>query len=260
MMISNRVYWGDAAPKNWKRATPTPQSIPSVPIELSDNTKAPSKSYRFTVSTNTVDRSGDTIDQSAWDLKAYRKNPVVLAFHDASTWPVGKATKIGVESGRLVAEVRFADTHEGRKAASLVDQGVLKATSVGFRPTKYEHAKGPGRAGGLDFKGQELMEFSVVPVPANPDCLICMSARDEREQKAAEILAEQRRLDALDAYIPESEESKPEPKVMAAIRAKRQERKRIAGMTVTEHTEWLNAKAAAKQERKRRLEEMRGQR
>jgi HK97 family phage prohead protease len=181
-MTMNRVYWQGNEPKNWKRAAPQTSSIPALPIEFESKERGAVRTYRFIVSTDTVDRSNDTIDQAGWDLKAYRRSPVVLWAHDASQWPIGKATKIGVEGGKLIAEVMFADTFEGRKAQALVDAGMLKATSVGFLPT--ESKMSIERRGGYDFKKQQLMEFSIVPVPANPDCLICMSAKEEREQQA----------------------------------------------------------------------------
>jgi HK97 family phage prohead protease len=210
--MQNRIYWGSDAPKTWKRATPKAQSIPSVPLDYSPQEKASSgKTHRFVISTSAVDRSGDTIDQNGWDLKAYRKNPIVLAFHDANQWPVGRANKISVEGGRLVAEVQFADTHQGRTAKSLVESGMLRATSVGFVPTEAKASSEKGRLGGYDFKKQELMEFSLVPVPANPECLICMSAKEEREHQAqqyreqakADLAAatEAKRLEAYEARM-----------------------------------------------------------
>jgi phage head maturation protease len=51
---------------------------------------------------------------------------------------------------------------------SLVEQGVLKAVSVGFRPIDREPMS-DGR--GLRYKRQELLETSVVSVPANPAAL-----------------------------------------------------------------------------------------
>jgi HK97 family phage prohead protease len=194
-MTMNRVYWGSDAPKNWKRAAPKAASVPTAPVEYKAGA-ASTKTYNFVVSTQSVDRSGDTIDPSGWDLKAYRRNPVVLFAHDAGAWPVGKATGIAVQNGALVASVQFANTHEGRKAESLVNEGILKATSVGFRPLEFAYATEKGRAGGMDFKRQELMEFSIVPVPANPDCLIMMSAAAKRQADLYDIQEGTRQLEA----------------------------------------------------------------
>ena len=195
-----------------------------------------------------------------WDLKAYRKNPVVLFAHDASAWPVGRAVKIGVERDRLVAEVQFANTHEGRKAQHLVETGHLKATSVGFRVLEAKPSTDRERQGGYDFKRQELMEFSIVPVPANPECLICMSAEEERaERKAelranlAEIKAKGRELDRKYAKL----EPKPEHPALLQARAMRAERARIAAMDANELREHMNAKRARKAELLRRAEALR---
>jgi HK97 family phage prohead protease len=267
--MQNRIYWGSDVPKNWKRATPTAQSVPTVPLEFETNeaSRRPTRTYRFVVSTDTVDRSNDTIAQDGWDLKSYRRNPVVLAFHDASNWPVGKATKIGVEGGKLVAEVLFADTHEGRKAQALVDAGMLKATSVGFLPT--ESKMSMERKGGYDFTKQQLMEFSVVPVPANPDCLICMSADEARKERKAEA---QELLDRIKAEDAKAAKAKPEPKretpippeviaaraKLAAARARRAEEARKALMDPRELADYMNAREAHKEQRRRQLAAIRG--
>jgi HK97 family phage prohead protease len=259
-IMQNRIYWGSNVPKNWKRATPKAQSIPSLPVAFeSKQDRGPARTYRFVVSTNTVDRSNDTIDQSGWDLKAYRRNPVVLWSHDASNWPVGKATKIGVEGGKLVAEVMFAGTFEGRKAQALVDAGFLKSTSVGFQPTEFKMSLDRERMGGVDFKKQQLMEFSIVNVPANPDCLICMSAeevREERKAEAAELLA---RIAADEA---KAVKAKPAPKPVISeleqARARRAERQRIAAMSPDEYAAHLNAKLAKKEARRVELARLKG--
>jgi hypothetical protein len=50
--------------------------------------------------------------------------------------------------------------------------GFLSAVSVGFAPIKYAFSEEQGRSFGIDFLQQELLEFSVCPVPANPEALI----------------------------------------------------------------------------------------
>jgi HK97 family phage prohead protease len=258
-MILNRIYWSGDAPKNWKRATPKTHSVPSAPLEFETNeaSRRPARTYRFVVSTDSVDRSNDTIDQAGWDLKSYRRNPVVLWSHDASNWPVGKATKISVEGGKLVAEVMFADTFEGRKAQGLVDAGMLKATSVGFQPTEFKMSVDRERMGGVDFKKQQLMEFSIVNVPANPDCLICMSADEAREERKAEA------QELLDRIKADDAKAKPEPKPVISelelARARRAERQRIALMDPRELADYMNSREALKEQRRRQLAAIRGQ-
>jgi HK97 family phage prohead protease len=103
---------------------------------------------------------------------AFRKNPVILFAHDSTSLPVGRAVDVHLESNKLVASVRFAQTSMGRTVAGLVRGGYLNATSVGFAPLEYAFSKDPNRKGGIDFAATELLEISVVPVPANANALL----------------------------------------------------------------------------------------
>lgn len=124
----------------------------------------------FTISTVSVDRDNDTVDPNGWDLANYRRNPVVLWAHDYSELPVGKATEIAVTSdGKLKATCEFATHAFAETVFQMVKGGFLRATSVGFAPKRYEVNE---KRGGLDFKEQELLEYSIVPVPANPEALV----------------------------------------------------------------------------------------
>jgi HK97 family phage prohead protease len=133
------------------------------------------RSLDFVISTDTVDRMGDTIDVQGWDLGNYRKNPVVLWAHDSSLMPVAKASNIRVEDGKLKARAEFMPADMSTFADSVfraLKGGFLSAVSVGFAPVKYAFSDEPGRSFGIDFLQQELLEFSVCPVPANPEALI----------------------------------------------------------------------------------------
>ena len=129
----------------------------------------------FTISTASVDRMGDTIAVNGWRLENYRKNPVVLWAHDSSMLPVGRATNVRVEEGKLKARAEFAPASVSPMADSVYEMlklGFLSATSVGFAPIKYAFSEEAGRKFGIDFLEQELLEFSVVPIPANAEALI----------------------------------------------------------------------------------------
>ena len=125
----------------------------------------------FMISTAAVDRDGDTIDPKGWDLGSYTKNPVVLWAHDYSSPPVGKAVNIKSTEHGLQADVEFLPQGLDPFADKIHDMckaGFLNATSVGFRGVEYDEAQGRK---GYDFKKQELLEFSIVPVPCNPEAL-----------------------------------------------------------------------------------------
>lgn len=129
----------------------------------------------FIISTETVDRMGDTIAAKGWDLKAYKKNPVILFAHDSREPPIGRAIRIGTKGDKLIARAEFTPEDMnpfGYAIFQMYIGGFMKATSVGFRPIKFEQTEDEKRVGGIDFLKQELLEFSAVPVPANPEALI----------------------------------------------------------------------------------------
>lgn len=129
----------------------------------------------FVISTDAVDRCGDTIAVDGWQLANFRKNPVVLWAHDATIMPVAKASNIRVEDGKLKARAEFMSRDISGFADAVyraLQGGFLSATSVGFAPLKYSFSEEDGRTFGIDFLQQELLEFSIVPVPANQEALI----------------------------------------------------------------------------------------
>jgi hypothetical protein len=53
-----------------------------------------------------------------------------------------------------------------------VVDGFIKAGSVGFLPVEWRFADSKDRPFGMDFLKQQLLEFSIVPAPANANALI----------------------------------------------------------------------------------------
>lgn len=122
----------------------------------------------FIMSNASVDRMGDTIDPMGWDLTNFKKNPIALFNHNYDLI-IGKWNNIRVESGNLIGDLELAEAGTSElvdTVRSLVDQRILSAVSVGFAATEYEYGET-----GIDFKKQELMECSLVSVPANPQAL-----------------------------------------------------------------------------------------
>ena len=140
--------------------------------------KSEDGTVEFVISTATPDRSNDVLAVEGWDLAAYTKNPVMLWAHDSYSPPVGRAVAIGAAAGALRAKAEFtpADLYPfGAMVGRMVREGFLNATSVGFRPLKYGYNTERGDYA-MDFEKQELLEFSVVPVPANPEALVSAKA------------------------------------------------------------------------------------
>jgi HK97 family phage prohead protease len=138
---------------------------------------------RFIGSDESVDRAGDIVSVDGWNVKGYLSNPVVLFNHDYSK-PVGKAqaVRINKRDKRLEFDVYFPTTEElssdpkmPSEHALFIDTvynmykgGYLSAVSVGFKGEKAEPIPG---SFGMKFLEQELLELSLVAVPANANAL-----------------------------------------------------------------------------------------
>lgn len=113
------------------------------------------------------DRHGEVVDQDGWDIKNFKKAPRLLWAHDHRIPAIGKATKIWIEgkgkSAKLMFEGVFHEiTDLGRAAKQLFEEGYVDTFSVGFMPIEME---------GNTFTKQELLEISLVNVPANADAM-----------------------------------------------------------------------------------------
>lgn len=119
-------------------------------------------------STGVIDRHGESINPMGWKLENFMKEPVILYGHDYSSFPVGKALKVYIEDNKLKFNIQFAPTEEGKKTFQLIQGGFLNTTSAGLIPLKW----GVSGQDPYSIMEQELLELSIVPVPANPEALI----------------------------------------------------------------------------------------
>lgn len=164
----------------------------------------------YVMSDETVDRMGDVIEAKGWRLDNFIKNPIALFGHDHN-FIVGHWTNVKVQGGKLVGNLNLlpagvSDRLDEIRAA--VEAGVLRAVSVGFTadPKKIERMN----TGGMRFRAADLMECSLVAVPANPNALQMAKAlnlSDEAkslifsEGAADEIAAKPRSAAAIDRSI-----------------------------------------------------------
>lgn len=116
-------------------------------------------------STETPDRDGEVILQSGWDTTNFLKNPVLLALHDYNSFPIGTVTELSVNEGKLYFKAVFSEaTQQAREAYALVKEGVLRTFSVGFIAREWQDNNVISK--------MELLEISLVPVPANADAVV----------------------------------------------------------------------------------------
>jgi HK97 family phage prohead protease len=157
--------------KQWRDDKELRDAVLLKAVETEVSSGEEERVLNFRISTETPDSYNDVIKSDGWDLERFKKNPVVLWAHDHRQPPVGKALSVDVKDSALTAVAKFADAETYAFADTvfrLLKGGFLRATSVGFFPKEWTFDE---ERGGFNFIQQELFEFSVVPVPANPDAL-----------------------------------------------------------------------------------------
>ena len=136
------------------------------------------RTMRFVASDESVDRYGDVIVAKGWQLEQFRRNPVLLWAHDA-TAPIGTVPEVEIKGKRLLATVRFTDEGINPQAdlvAKLVQAKELRAVSVGFTVGSADDVElirdeRNDNVTGYRYMKTELLELSVVAIPANPNAL-----------------------------------------------------------------------------------------
>jgi HK97 family phage major capsid protein/HK97 family phage prohead protease len=149
----------------------------------------------YVLSDDSIDRMGDSIHTSGWDLSEFtnEKNPIALFNHN-SNFIIGRWQDVRVEKntlrGRLVLATKDTSARV-REIHKLIEQGILKAVSVGFRDLQSEPLKtADGRAlGGLRYLRPHLVEASLVAVPANPNALAIAKSLDISPRMLDQIFA-----------------------------------------------------------------------
>jgi hypothetical protein len=176
------------------------------------------RSIEVIASTEALDSHGDVVKQF-WDLSRYNKNGPVLwnhNIHESSnfsfggavrpedTMPIGKGTDVRVESKQLTAKITLVKGSEAEEpfVAKLwrrIQQGVIKAVSVGFRPGQVNRIT--NASGGTDHfelgsaeRPNELREISFVPMGSNPEAVaksIAWERKHLEDESRAAVAAEE---------------------------------------------------------------------
>jgi len=132
----------------------------------------------FILSDETPDRMGEVVMSAGWDVESFKRNPIALFSHDPK-FVIGKWANLRVDGTQLKGHLQLAPKGISSRIdeiIALVDAGILKAVSVGFRPLKSEPLNENARGvdamfGPQRYLKQELVETSLVAIPANPNAL-----------------------------------------------------------------------------------------
>jgi HK97 family phage prohead protease len=116
---------------------------------------------RFVMSASSPDRVKDTIDPDAY-LPNIGKKIIALWQHDSDK-PFGFWHNLRVEAGKMIGDLKVSSTNLGLMIKQLLADDVPLGASIGFR------GKGdPNKIGGIHFRELDILECSVVSVPAHP--------------------------------------------------------------------------------------------
>lgn len=130
---------------------------------------SPGEGMDFVISDGSMDRHGTRLNPDGWDLANFRKNPIALFGHD-SRFPIGTWENVRAEKDRLIGRLVMAAEGTSQRIDELrrlIEQGILRAVSVGFNVTKFGT---PGKSA-FDFEEMELLEVSLVSVPSNTNAV-----------------------------------------------------------------------------------------
>ena len=155
------------------------------------------RTVTFVASDGSRDSAHTVLNQAGWDLKRFNSNPVIGYNHEVyGAWDtkdvdfvIGKG-RAYVEDNTLLVDITFEPKEINELAEKVYQKilfGSLNAVSVGFLPIG-KGAWGKGEEGPGEeretyyYAGQELLEISVVNIPANAN------ATRKGEDRAAEEL------------------------------------------------------------------------
>jgi HK97 family phage prohead protease/HK97 family phage major capsid protein len=125
----------------------------------------------YILSDGSIDRMGDVIEASGWDLANFQKNPVALFNHRAD-FAIGTWENLRIVGGALRGHLKLAPIGTSDRIDEiirLVEANILRAVSVGFVAKVSEPLTTKGN--GTRFKQAELIETSLVTIPANANAL-----------------------------------------------------------------------------------------
>ena len=139
----------------------------NLPITI-EKSADPAFDARFVMSAATPDRMGDTIAPAAYKSAAANISKLIALWQHNADQPVGYWSNLKSVGDKLVGDLKLASTNLATMIKQLIADGVPLSASIGFRGEADIRRNDKGDAIGLHFKSIELLETSIVSVPAHP--------------------------------------------------------------------------------------------
>ena len=151
------------------------REVRSMGMEILRRGAVDARRRSVVIAANDRARTAPEIDLAGLRFDNYRRNPVVMWAHDATGrspsggLPIGRTLSIErAADGGIVAEFEFLEGDAfAQRIRNAWDKGFLQAASISWLPVESMPAKG----GGMRDVRAELLEWSIVSVPADPDAL-----------------------------------------------------------------------------------------
>ena len=149
------------------------------------------------IAANDRARTAPEIDLAGLRFENYRRNPVVMWAHDSTGrspsggLPIGRTLSISrAPDGGITAEFEFLeDDPFAQRIRNAWDRGFLQAASISWLPIETR----PSEGGGVRDIRAELLEWSIVSVPADPDAL-----RETHRRMLDSLIEERTNIDGQD--------------------------------------------------------------
>lgn len=149
--------------------------IRSMSMDIVQRAAVGANRRSVTIAANNRARATPDLELSGLRFDNYRRNPVVMWAHDAvgrspsGGLPIGRTLSIGrAADGGIIAEFEFLDDDPfAQRIRNAWDKGFLQAASISWLPLESR----PAANGSLRDIRSELLEWSIVSVPADPDAL-----------------------------------------------------------------------------------------
>lgn len=186
-----------------------------------------SRSLLVKISTSSPDRSRDIVIPSGAVFDNYLRNPVVALAHKYDGLSIAKTEELQITNEGIVAKVTFPEKGVYPVADTVYELykgGFMNAWSIGFIPLEIEDIEG----GGHEFKKWELLEYSAVLVPDNPEALTLLRSKGidiEPLKKALDSLEEKKEVKNEEAKEKEDEKQTEDQKTVSNIEIDAKENK-----------------------------------